>query len=231
MDPPRPVVTGGHTAPHWPPALRGLCRVCVSVPNRGAGGRGGVLAPQILLCAVPKCRVVSSSLMFMPLYKRQRICRMVFPVCSFYTAQLRLSASARGGAAPLPADPGGGRGGPAAGSLSAAATRMYVCASVFYRGDPVPRAGGGSLRCRGPLQVPISSSAPDGCRESSRLRVRPLGPLRHRCGEGGGGEGGSAARGGQEAAEAGRGPSSPLARPIRVPEPLVPWRCYFSTTE
>lgn len=129
------------------------------------GGRRpwGGSRPTDLLCAVPKCRVVSSSLMFMPLYKRQRICRMVFPVCSFYKAQLRLSASARSGAAPLPAASGrAGESRPRVRFLQPS-LRTYLCASVFYRGDPVPRAGGGSLRCQSPLRDSISSSAPDGC--------------------------------------------------------------------
>lgn len=142
------------------------------------GGRRpwGGSRPTDLLCAVPKCRVVSSSLMFMPLYKRQRICRMVFPVCSFYKAQLRLSASARSGAAPLPAASGrAGESRPRVRFLQPS-LRTYLCASVFYRGDPVPRAGGGSLRCQSPLRDSISSSAPDGCGALPAPGASPLSP-------------------------------------------------------
>lgn len=205
-------MTGGHAAPHRPPAQRGLPCLCLCAQPRGWQPRGGS-RPTDLLCAVPKRRVVSSSLMFMPLYKRQRICRMVFPVCSFYKAQLRLSASARTGAAPLPAASGrNGESRPRVCFLQPS-LRMYVCVSMFYRGDPVPRAGGGSLRCRSPLRDPISSSAPDGCGALPAPGASPPAPLRGK-GGGGCGEGGSAARGGQEAAGARRGPSSPPPRPV-----------------
>lgn len=56
------------------PALRGLCCVRVSVPGGAVGGP----CPGDLLCAAPKRRLASGSLVFMPLYKWQRICRIVF---------------------------------------------------------------------------------------------------------------------------------------------------------
>lgn len=74
-------VSGSPTPSHdgWapgplPPALRGLCCVRVSVPGRAASGP----CPGDLLCAALKRRLASGFLVFMPLYKRQRICRMVF---------------------------------------------------------------------------------------------------------------------------------------------------------
>lgn len=128
----------------WPgplaAALWGLCCVRVSVPGGAAGGP----CPGDLLCAAPKCRLASGSLVFMPLYKRQRICRMVFLYVPFKRPSFGFPLLQ----APAPQPPllpvkgllGAGAGGPASGLLSQSSLRMYVspsCSTPWLRSQGV----------------------------------------------------------------------------------------------
>lgn len=234
-------MTGRRLVPCPWPWCCGDCAVFVSLCQGTAGGP----CPQDLLCA-PKHRLASSSSVFMPLYKQQRICRMVFLYVPFKRPSfgfpllpaLALQPPSPRGAA------GAGATSPASGSLSQSSLRMYMspscspprlrsqgCVRAEGRGGALP--GSSSLCwCSAPQwQGPCISSSPLPPRMQEPLwlpaSVSPLEPVQH---EGGRVQGHPArASGGQGVW--GSKALCPLSLPSPGRETLGSWPCYFSITE
>lgn len=130
------------------PALPGLCcvRVC-------AGAGSGGPCPGDLLCAAPTRRLAPGPLVFMPLYKRQRICRMVFLYVPFKRPSfgfLLLQAPAlQPPSPPRGAARGGGRGS----SLGLAFAVVTQNVRVAFLCCPVAPGPGGVWLHLAPLGV------------------------------------------------------------------------------
>lgn len=135
-------MTGRRLLPCPWPRRCGDCAVFVSLCQGTAGGP----CPQDLLCAAPKHRLASSSLVFMPLYKRQRICRMVFLYVPFKRPSFGFPLLPALVLQPLTPPVGLlGAPSPASGSLSQSSLRMYMspsCSPPQLRAQGCVRAEG-----------------------------------------------------------------------------------------
>lgn len=236
-------MTGRRLVPCPWPRRCGDCAVFVSLCQGTAGGP----CPQDLLCAAPKHRLASSSLVFMPLYKRQRICRMVFLYVPFKRPSFGfplLPVLALQPRIPPWGCWGGGRQ-PGLRFAFAVVTKNVRVAFLFSPAAPFPgvREGrgqrGGSARappaCAGALLHsgrvlgPHLLLCPQGCRSPSGSRPRC--PLWSRCSvRVAGCEGTQRGQsGGQGVWGSGALCPQPLSSPGR--ETLGSWPCYFSITE